>query len=158
MKAIILCGLFLAAFSTWAQEEKTILVGETQYTFTGTRVYHNVDLASEYYHIEDGILYRYTIGYTNYEKATFQTCQVALENLDFKSASYSDMNTGETLPYEAFMLSIDTRKLKDNVKCDMRTAFDPSPGIDMVSSIDITCPTKREAEALFNKIKAAAGK
>jgi hypothetical protein len=157
MKGLLLVILLIPAIG-FAQEQKTILVGETQYSFTGKRTYFHVETGESYYHIADGKLKCYDIGFWDYEKATFHQCEANLADLDLINARISDMYPEKAETYKVYLLTVDTKKLKNMVTCDMRTALDPTPGIDEMSSISLEFNRKEEAEAVLTALKTAAGK
>ncbi len=84
--------------------------------------------------------------------------EVELKDLNFKKYDILDMNTGLTMPYKGWMLSIDTKKFKDVVKSDMRTMVDNSPGIDMLPSVSIMFNDKAQAEKVLEELKEASKK
>ncbi len=158
MKSFVLAlGILLPTLAFAQSEPRTILLGETQFEFTGARTFFEVEIGEEYYHLENGVLFGYEIGYMNYEKMTYIISEVNISDLNLKEARIekNDPINGFDAGYNLY---IDTKKTKPLVKWDTRTTLFPEESIEMMPFIAITFQSKESAEKALSKINAAAAK
>jgi hypothetical protein len=80
--------------------------------------------------------------------------EVLLSDLNLKSYSISDMNSGSTLPFKGWLLSIETKKLKDKVKKSVYTFVDTTETSENTSYVSILFNSKEAAQALYDKLNA----
>jgi hypothetical protein len=151
--------LFLALFSisAFAQENVELALGGETFNFKGIKSFKPTTEHSSkcYYLIEDGKLMGHEISYAE-EGFPFgyYVQEVLLSDLNLKSYSISDMNSGSTLPFKGWLLSIETKKLKDKVKKSVYTFVDPTETSENTSYVSILFNSKEAAQALYDKLNA----
>ncbi len=156
-KNILFLFFALLSISAFAQEKVELALGGETFNFKGIKSFKPTTEHSSkcYYLIEDGKLLGYEISYTEDADAFgFYKQEVLISDLNLKSYTISDMNSGSTLPFKGWLLSIETKKLKDKVKKSVYTFVDPSETTENTSVISILFNSKEAAQALYDKLNA----
>jgi hypothetical protein len=155
-KNILFLFFALLSISAFAQEKvELVLDGET-FNFKGIKSFKPTTehFSKCYYLIEDGKLFGYEISYTeDADVFGLYKQEVLLSDLNLKSYTISDMNSGSTHPFVGWLLSIDTKKLKNKVKKSVYTFVDSSDTSDYMRFISILFNSKEAAQAFYDQLK-----
>jgi hypothetical protein len=157
MKTLILfISIILFALDAGAQEKVNFSLDGSKFSFEGYRTFKPTaeNMTKSYYSIEGDKIISHTLTYTeDADLFGYKKEEVLLSELNFKSATFSDMNKGTTLPYEGWLLCIETKKMKRIATHYMYTFVNAKPGIDKMSNICFEFNKKADAEKFLEKLK-----
>ena len=153
----LLMILTMLTFNSDAQEKVNLLLGDVEFSFSGTKCLKPTadNFSKAYYNIEEGKLSYHLINYNeNGDIFNYSLAEVLINELNLKSAAISDMKGDAAGSFDAWMLNIETKKLKDNVAYYMHTFLEPKPSKDDMFSISLLFNTEADAKSFIQQLKS----
>lgn len=157
MKTLILfISIILFALDAGAQEKVNFTLDGSKFSFEGYRTFKPTaeNMSKSYYSIEGDKIISHTLSYKeDADLFGYKKEEVLLSELNFKSATFSDMNKRNSSPYEGWLLCIETKKTKMVASHYMYTFVNANPGIDKLPLIWFEFNKKADAEKFLEKLK-----